>query len=149
MNISEIVFYIVFACVAISGILIEMHTVMQIGSGAVVAAFCGIMANGITRGNTLITILTFGISWVIAWAVLFIIFFKKRSIFHDKEDGFLAFNGMLVRVNKGNDNSHGYGEIRINDKVFRFKSQDKIKANDIVKIKEIKGVTMFVEKENK
>ena len=149
MNISEIIFYITFACIAICGLIVEMNTVMQIGSGAIIGSFGGIMANGISRGDVLITILTFAIVWIISWAALFFVFYKKRSMFHDSEDGFLAFKGMLIRANKGNIDGREYGEIKINDKVFRFKSQDKIKENEIVKIIEIKGVTMFVEKEKK
>lgn len=141
----EIALYIIFSIIAILGVIIELNTVAQVGTGMVVASFITFIVIGVTDADPVwISIVTFFGSWSLTWIVLFLLL-RNRNIFHDKHDGYLAWHGMLVRATEGNQD--GYGQIKINDKVFRFKSEDKIKRNDLVIIDKLEGVTMLVRKE--
>ena len=144
----ENIMYIIWAIVAVIAVVIEINTVMQIGWAAVAASFIAIIVNGITKADPIwIEIITFFISWIILWVIFFAVMKRLRKDIHDKEDGYNIFIGMNVKAIQGNNEE--YGELKINDKIFRFKSTDEIKKGDIVIIESIKGVTMHVKKEGK
>ena len=141
-----IALYVVWAIIAVIAVIVEVYTNALVGWAAVIAAFGAEIANGVTGVDPIwIQIVTFFGTWLLGWIILFFVLGKNRRMkMHDKEDGFLAFHGMKVKVSKGNES--GYGELAINDKIFRFKSFDQIKNNDVVEIESIKGVTMTVKK---
>lgn len=59
----------------------------------------------------------------------------------------MSFIGKDYQAFQSNKNQ--YGELKINDKIFRFKSKDKIEKGDTVKVISITGVTFTVKKINK
>ncbi|WKX02230.1 NfeD family protein [Candidatus Mycoplasma mahonii] len=141
----EIAMYIIWAIIAIVAITIELHTIAQVGWATAIGAIGGIIAHAITKGDPLwVEFVVFGFLWIISWVILFILIKKIRRIIHDKEDGYLNYIGGTYDATK--DNSQGYGEITISDKVFRFTSKDKVSTGDTIKVIQIMGVTFIVER---
>lgn len=140
----NILMYILWIVVIIIFIAIEIHTQQMIGWAASIAGIGAIIAHSLTRGNPIwIEILTFIVLWIILWLFFFIIF-RSHKHTHDKDDGYLAYIGKTTIATEGN--LKGHGEIRFNDKIFRFKSDDSIHKGDKIKIVKIKGITFIVKK---
>lgn len=142
----EITMYIIWACVLVIGVVVEMASVQQIGWAASIGGFGALVAHAVTKGDPIwIELATFGIVWIISWVTLFILLKPYLKKMHDKEDGFYKFINADALVVKPNT-THGFGKVKVDGKIFRFQSQDVTKKNEVVTIKEIKGVTMIVAK---
>lgn len=141
----EIAMYVVWPIIAIIAIVVELNTQAQIGWAISIASIVAIIPHGVTKGDPAwIEFTTFALVWAVLWILLYLFRGKLRKRLHDKEDGFLAYINKSYVATKSNDDK--YGQIEINDKIFRFKSNDKINVGDEVIVKSIKGVTFHVEK---
>ena len=139
--------FIFWLLVAAIFVVIELHSQLLFGGAAAVAALCAFVTHAITKGNPIwIEVVVFGIVWIVFW-VIFAFSFKKVRKFHDKSDGYWNYEGMTLKAYEGN--SSDFGKIKIDDKIFRFKSNDSIEKNDKITIIKIKGTTMIVKKEIK
>ena len=138
------VFWLLIAAIFV---IIELHSQLLFGGAASIAALCAFVTHAITRGDPIwIEIVVFAIVWIVFW-VIFVLSFKKVRKLHDNSDGYLNYEGMSLNAYEGN--SSDFGKIKIDDKIFRFKSNDLIKKNDKITIIKIKGTTMIVKKEIK
>ncbi len=144
-----IIMFIVWVVVAIASILIELNTVQQIGFASCIAAIVAIIVHSIKSDMYWPEFVAYGVTWIVSWVVLFFAMLKFKHKIHDPEDGFLDYIGKELKADKGNT-EESYGQLSFGDKIFRFKSEDKIEKGDMVIIESIKGVTITVKKkENK
>ena len=144
----EITMYVVWATVALLAVVLEVQSEIQLGWAGVLGAIGALIAHAITKGNPIwIEIVVFIIILIIFWVLLFGIFAKNRKKNLKLQDGYMSFIGQDYLAFQSNQNQ--YGELKINDKIFRFKSKDKIKKGDTVKVISITGVTFIVKKINK
>ncbi|NQZ29310.1 MAG: hypothetical protein HRT98_02885 [Mycoplasmatales bacterium] len=144
-----IIMFIVWILVAILSIIIEMHTIQQVGFASCIAAIVALIVHSVKSDMYWPEFVAYGATWAVSWVVLFFAMVKFRHKLHDSEDGFLDYIGKEVIADEGNIDKD-YGQLSFGDKVFRFKSTDKIKKGDTIIIKSIKGVTITVnKKENK
>ena len=142
----EIAMYIIWAAVLVLGVVIEMASVQQIGWAAAIGALGALITHAITKGDPLwVEFAVFGICWIISWGILFALIKPKLKQMHDKEDGFMRYIDSEAIVTKPNS-SKTFGEIKIDGKNFRFKSEDIFKKDDVAIVKEFKGVTAMVAK---
>ena len=143
-----IAMFVIWPLVIILGIIIELNTQIQVGSGAVFGAIASLIAHGITKGDPLwLEFLIFVIVWIVFWLLFFLIFSILRKKIANKDDsyGFLKYVGKELVVHKSNKNAE-YGEIKINETIFRFKNEQEIKKGEKVKIVSIDGTTCMVER---
>ena len=140
--------FIFWLLVAAIFVVIELHSQLLFGGAAAVAALCAFVTHAITRGNPIwIEVVVFGIVLNSIFELFLLFSFKKVRKFHDKSDGYWNYEGMTLKAYEGN--SSDFGKIKIDDKIFRFKSNDSIEKNDKITIIKIKGTTMIVKKEIK
>ncbi|TCG11554.1 NfeD family protein [Mycoplasma todarodis] len=140
-----IIMFAVWAIVAIVSVIIEFNTVQQVGFASCIGALVALIVHSVKSDMYWPEFVAYGATWAVSWVVLFFVMLKFKHKIHDTEDGFLDFIGKEVVANKGNEDET-YGEISFGDKIFRFKSHEKIKKGDVVIIESIKGVTMTVKK---
>ena len=143
-----IAMYVIWSVIAGIAIIVEISTQIQFGWAMSIAAVGALITHAIRPNKPVwIEIVVFLIIWSVLWLLLFM--FRKRIFhrLHDKDDGFWSYVGKTFIATKGNKS--GYGQIKINDKVFRFKSEDIIKANDKIVVNKIKGVTFIVIKKER
>lgn len=142
----EIAMYATWACILVLGVVIEMASVQQIGWAAAIGALGALITHAATKGEPIwVEFTVFGICWIISWAILFALIKPKLKQMHDKEDGFMRYIDAEAMVTKPNT-SKTFGEIKIDGKNFRFKSEDIFKKDDVAIVKEFKGVTAMVTK---
>ena len=140
----DIVMYFVWAVIMVIAIIIEVETTIFIGWAAFFAGGFALLTHAIVK-KPLIEVIVFITTWLFLWSIMFMLgkyVFKKRL--HQKEDGYMSFIGKTYIVKKANKIVFGY--LAINDKYFRFISDDKLNVGDQAIIKEIKGVTFKVNK---
>ena len=142
----EIAMYVIWAILAVVAIIVELHTQYQIGWATSIASIAALITHA-AIGNELfwLEFVVFFAVWSLSWFILFLLFKKIEKKIHDNEDGYMEYINKTFKVVKGNNNE--YGELKINSKIFRFKSKDEIKEGDTVTVKSIKGVTFIVKKE--
>ncbi len=138
------VMYIVWAVIAIAAVFIELNTTFLAGFAATLGAIGAIIVNSFDLDQKWVQFLTFISIWIVAWMIMFYFLRKYRTKLHDKSDGYMGLIGQKMNATVGNEN--GFGKVQFDDKVYRFKSEDKIAIGDKVEIKSIKGVTMHVTK---
>ncbi len=143
-----IIMFAVWAIVAILSIIIELNTVQQVGFASTIGAIVALIVHSVKSDMIWPEFVAYGVTWIVSWVVLFLLMIKYKHKIHDTEDGFLDFINKEVTADKGNI-ERTYGELSFGDKIFRFKSKDKIKKGDIVIIESIKGVTMTVKKKRR
>ncbi len=142
----EIAIIFVWVFVIITAVIIEMHTVSLIGWAAAIGGIGGLVTHSVTWGDPIwMQFVVFAIIWILSWVLLFVFIKPLRKKLHDSEDGYLNYIGNSYVVIKSNDEK--FGEIEINDKKFRFISQEIIKIGEKAKVISIKGVTFNVQKE--
>ncbi|NQZ65735.1 MAG: NfeD family protein [Mycoplasmatales bacterium] len=142
----EITMYIVWITIGIIAVIIETQTATQLGWAAALGSIGALITHGVTAGDPIwIEFAVFGTIWCFSWILLFLLIRPLSKKIHDKEDGYLNYIGQSYTAIKSNKNS--FGELEINDKKFRFTSNQKIEKGDKVKVISIKGVTFSVEKE--
>ena len=140
-----IVMYVIWSIIAVVAIIVELHTQYQIGWATSIASIAALITHA-TIGNQLLWVefVVFFAVWSLSWFTLFLFYKKIKKNVHDNEDGYLEYINKTFSTIKGNDGE--YGELKINSKIFRFKSEDDIKTGDKVIVKSIKGVTFIVKK---
>ena len=140
-----IVMYVIWSIIAVVAIIVELHTQYQIGWATSIASIAALITHA-TIGNQLLWVefVVFFAVWSLSWFTLFLFYKKIKKKVHDNEDGYLEYINKTFSTIKGNDGE--YGELKINSKIFRFKSEDDIKTGDKVIVKSIKGVTFIVKK---
>ena len=145
MQTIEIIFYVIWPLIAISAIVVELHTAQQVGWASALAACGALVAHVVTKGDPLyIEFVVFIAIFSVMWTLLFILIKPLRNRFHDKEDGYLSLIGEEFKAHKSNKDGHG--EIKLNDKYFRFQSKDEIEKGDKIIIDKFVGVTAHVRK---
>ncbi len=141
------VMYITWAVIAVLAVFIELNTTFLAGFAATLGAIGAIIVNSFGLDQKWVQFLTFIVIWIVAWMIMFYFLRKYRTKLHDKSDGYMGLIGQKMNATVGNEN--GFGKVQFDDKVYRFKSEDKIAVGDKVEIQSIKGVTMHVTKASK
>ena len=144
METTNIIMLVVWLVAIVVAVIVELHTNQLIGWAAVVGAVAALGTSFGTESDPIwIEVVVFFSVWVASWGVFFMFFKRVKKAVHDTEDGYLDFIGKEFVAHDGNE-EHEYGEIKVNDKFFRFSCDDKVKKGDIVVLERIKGVTWFV-----
>ncbi len=142
--VTMFIFWLFLILVAV---VVEFHTAQQIGLSIAVSSIVAIIVHSVYWNLIWPEFVAFSFSWVLSAGILFFFFRRFRKSVHDSSDGYLdIINKEFVAI-QGNES--GFGNIGINDKIFRFKSKDQISKGDKVLVNSIKGVTLQVSRVSK
>lgn len=146
-----IAMFVVWGVLMIVFAAVEIATQQQVGFAAAFGSIATLITHGFLREHSnlwYIEIIIFICTSILAWIVFFALFKNKKRDAHDATDGYLKFLNARAKVIK-DINADGFGQLSIDNKEFRFVCKDDVKVGDWVIVKELKGVTMHVEKEVK
>lgn len=145
-----IVMFIVWPIILVTAVLIEFSTLEQIGTAGAVASIPAMIVHATSgKDNYWIEFLVFGITWVVSWIILFVLFKKYKDKIKDKDDGYLKFIGQVTLCLKSNETAEEHGLIELENKTFNFKCDSIVKEGEKVKVLSIRGNTIYVEKVGK